>query len=44
MNDAPTKDEFAALSDILAVVGAIGGLVFEVRVSILSDDSVMVSP
>jgi cytochrome c oxidase cbb3-type subunit 1 len=41
MNTASTKDEFAAFSDIAAIVGAVGALLLGVALSIMADDSVM---
>jgi cytochrome c oxidase cbb3-type subunit 1 len=42
MNAAPAKDEFAALSDLLAIIGCIAGIVLGVTLSIVSEDKVMV--
>jgi cytochrome c oxidase cbb3-type subunit 1 len=41
MNAAPTKDEFAALSDILAIVGSFVALLVGVTLSIAAADDVM---
>jgi cytochrome c oxidase cbb3-type subunit 1 len=42
MNDTPTKDEFVALSDFLAIFGSLAAIAVGLALTILSDDSVMV--
>ena len=42
MNEAATKEEWVALSDFIALIGAVGGLVLGAGLALLSADGVMV--
>jgi cytochrome c oxidase cbb3-type subunit 1 len=41
MSDAPTKVEYAALSDFFAILGSVAGLVLGLGLAIMSADKVM---